>query len=337
MRGIFVLLLTASSGFAAADVINLVNSDRISGELVQLVDGQLTFHSELIGVVEIDWNDVAFLQTERAVRIAIKEGDEIVATIWSSGLYGLKVGVEGKELIVPMGELVGINLPEPVASPTKWEGALSSSLGVTQSNRDAQNFNLDFDIARERATDRLTAKAAYAFSNQSLSGGGSETTVDSWYARSQYDVIVSDKFFWYGGLRFDRDRVADLDLRTVVGAGAGLTLWNNKTSAFRTTFGLSFLQESFTAGQQNNTVALQIGTGLKHEFNSWLTVLHDTSYYPNPSDFGDFFLSSELVLRSTLASNMFAEFKFVFDYDATPAPGAQKDNYRYTMGVGMRF
>ena len=35
--------------------------------------------------------------------------------------------------------------------------------------------------------------------------------------------------------------------------------------------------------------------------------------------------------------DMFAEFKFVFDYDSTPAPGAQKDNYRYTMGVGMRF
>ncbi len=337
MRTLYLVLLLTSSGLVFADRLTLVNGDRVTGELIELVDGKLVFESPVMGTLKLDWADVSSLETEEPVRIALASGEEIGARILSGGPSGLNIQVGDRVERLTSLELRGLNLPRPAVLPTIWKGALSSSLRLVDSNRDAKNFNLDFDIARERATDRLTAKAAYAFASQSVSGGGSETTVDSWFARGQYDVIINEKFFWLGNLRLDRDRVSDLDLRTAIGAGAGYTFWNKETSAFRTTFGLSYLREAFTVGGGNNTVVLQIGTGLRHEFNSRLTVLHDTSYFPNPGDLGDFFLSSELVLRSALASNMFGEIKFVFDYDATPAPGAQKGNYRYTMGVGMRF
>ena len=337
MRSLYLVLLLLSPAFVFADRLTLVNGDRITGELIELVDGKLVFKSPVMGTLRLDWEDVSSLETDEVVRIALTNGEELKALIMGSGPDGLHVLADGRETWIKMEDFVGLNQPVSKPAPTTWEGALSSSLSVVDSSRDAKNFNLDFDIARERATDRLTAKAAYAFASQSVSGGGSETTVDSWFARGQYDVIINEKFFWLGSLRLDRDRVSDLDLRTAIGAGAGYTFWNKETSAFRTTFGLSYLREAFTVGQGNNTVVLQIGTGLRHEFNSRLTVLHDTSYFPNPGDLGDFFLSSELVLRSALASNMFGEIKFVFDYDATPAPGAQKGNYRYTMGVGMRF
>ncbi|MCH8978065.1 MAG: DUF481 domain-containing protein [Armatimonadetes bacterium] len=337
MRFLSLVLLLTSPAFVFADRLTLVNGDRITGELVELVDGRLVFKSPVMGTLMLDWEDVSSLETDEVVRIALTNGEELKALIVGSGPYGLHVLADGRETWIKMQDFVGLNQPVSKPAPTTWEGALSSSLSVVDSNRDAQNFNLDFDITRERATDRLTAKAAYAFASQSVSGGGNETTVDSWFTRGQYDVIISEKFFWLGSLRLDRDRVSHLDLRTAIGAGAGYTFWNKETSAFRTTFGLSYLREAFTVGGGNNTVVLQIGTGLRHEFSSRLTVLHDTSYFPNPGDLGDFFLSSELVLRSALASNMFGEIKFVFDYDATPAPGAQKGNYRYTMGVGMRF
>ncbi|MCH7944802.1 MAG: DUF481 domain-containing protein [Armatimonadetes bacterium] len=337
MRSLYLVLLLLSPVFVFADRLTLVNGDRITGELIELVDGKLVFKSPVMGTLMLDWKDVSSLETDEVVRIALTNGEELKAVIIGGGPYGLHVLADGRETWIKMEDFVGLNQPVSKPAPTIWAGALSSSLSVVDSNRDAQNFNLDFDITRERATDRLTAKAAYAFANQSVSGGGSQTTVDSWFARGEYDVIINEKFFWQGSLRLDRDRVSDLDLRTAIGAGAGYTFWNKETSAFRTTFGLSYLREAFTVGSGNNTVVLQVGTGLRHEFNSRLTVLHDTSYFPNPGDFGDFFLSSELVLRSALASNMFGEIKFVFDYDATPAPGAQKGNYRYTMGVGMRF
>ena len=42
-------------------------------------------------------------------------------------------------------------------------------------------------------------------------------------------------------------------------------------------------------------------------------------------------------LRATIIQNFFAEFKFEFRYDSTPAIGARKEDLRYLVGVGWSF
>jgi len=42
-------------------------------------------------------------------------------------------------------------------------------------------------------------------------------------------------------------------------------------------------------------------------------------------------------MRVTLTDSFFAEFKFEWQHDSTPAPGAVDDDLRYLLGVGWMF
>ena len=52
---------------------------------------------------------------------------------------------------------------------------------------------------------------------------------------------------------------------------------------------------------------------------------------------GDFNLNADLGLRAQLTEKMFGEFKVEWRHDASPAPGADENDLRYTIGVGWKF
>jgi hypothetical protein len=65
--------------------------------------------------------------------------------------------------------------------------------------------------------------------------------------------------------------------------------------------------------------------------------LHDLTYFPAFEDFSDFFLTSTAEVRTNLTKTMFANFKVIFNYDATPALDREKTDVKYLLGVGMNF
>ena len=332
---VFALLISA---LALSDEIRFANGDRLSGEFIRMENGDVFFETALFGVAKLPWEDVSSLEVESPV-LVVTEDTEFFGRVITSGSGGLELLVNGNPHRIPWAAITAINPSAPKPGPApRWKGVLSSNLGISRSNRDAQNFNLNLELERDGVQDRVAIDAAYDTARQSDSLGGSlKTTRDSWFAQGQYDYMVSEKFFWYGELRFDRDRIASLDLRTVVGAGGGYTFFDTETDKLRASVGVSYLTEDFSGAGDSEYVAATFGTLYRKRLTKGIRLAHDFSYYPNPDDLADYFLSSELALRSALSETLFAEFKFVFDYDATPAPGSRSENYRYTMGIGLRF
>ena len=65
--------------------------------------------------------------------------------------------------------------------------------------------------------------------------------------------------------------------------------------------------------------------------------LHDLTYYPALSKFSDYYLTTTAELRASLTKSMFANFKVIFNYDATPAAGRSSTDVKYIFGAGMTF
>ena len=64
---------------------------------------------------------------------------------------------------------------------------------------------------------------------------------------------------------------------------------------------------------------------------------HDLEIFPAFSDPSDFFLTTQFGARTKLSKSIFAEAKFVIDYDSTPAAGADKTDYTWLFGAGVTF
>jgi len=336
MRPLFLFAAFACVRLAMADVLTLDNGDRWTGKVESMAGGSLVFVSDLAGKVKIDAKRITNIQTEAPVTVVLPNGERVLATIL--GVENGQLRLEGRETEIRWLSVDSINPPEPKAPPSpKWEGSLTSNFGLTRSDREAQNFDLNFDAKLKKDRHAYQTRGSYFNARQSDSDGELQTTRDSWYARGQYDFFVKDRRFYYANLRFDHDAVKDLDLRTVVGAGAGFTLVKTEKTDYRIELGGSFVDERYAGGDRAETFGIQFGSGLIHRVNGSVTIGHDLTFIADPSQLDDYLLVSDFSLRSALNRAMFSELRFVFDYDPIPRAGSRKDNYRYIMGLGFRF
>jgi putative salt-induced outer membrane protein YdiY len=138
--------------------------------------------------------------------------------------------------------------------------------------------------------------------------------------------------------RYERDAVADLDRRVVVGGGAGYQWIETDVTSFSTGFGLASLYENFdNQTDSNSELSLQAGYNFDRRLRGNLRFLHDLTYYPSLDKFSDYYLTSTAELRATLTKTMFANFKVIFNYDASPALDQGSTDVKYLLGVGINF
>ncbi len=220
----------------------------------------------------------------------------------------------------------------------RWTGSAALNLSAIQSTRDSQFLSLSINAVNKGEKDKISAKAFYSFARQSPLGGGDlETTEDRYSLEGQYDYTIRDQTFWFAAARFDHDAVNDLDLRTIVTGGLGYMIIDREDTAWQVTGGISYRNEQYDGEPESSEVGLSVGSNYQRLLSRNLNLTHDLRFIPAFSDFGDYFLVSDLGLVTSLSERFSAEFRFIFDYDSTPATGAQKDNYKYFLGLGYKF
>ena len=69
-------------------------------------------------------------------------------------------------------------------------------------------------------------------------------------------------------------------------------------------------------------VSLKLAYHLTAKFNDAVSLFHDLSYYPSIEDGSVFIVNTDLGIRAAMSKHFFTEFKFILDYDSTPAIGA---------------
>src|ERR1700760_1046493 len=71
---IFAFLMAAGNLFAAddkpqPDVIVFTNGDQLSGKFVQAIGDKVTFHSDIVGDIEIEWSKIKELRTGQKMAV----------------------------------------------------------------------------------------------------------------------------------------------------------------------------------------------------------------------------------------------------------------------------
>ena len=336
---ICLLSLTFMTVPVLADQVHLTNGDILSGTIVKLVDGQMTFNSDLIGETVIPLDHIQTLSSDAPVELHLSDG-----TILNRQLrpaegrrFAFQSGdtVIGQELFIA--NIVSIN---PPAKPTpKWTGQLSAGLTSTHGNTKAENQNLSFRAKKRTDIDRITVNADYVRGRQEdPSTGMTNTTEDWWRTKAKYDYFINSKWYTYVDGRYERDAVAQLERRMVIGGGGGLQIIDTDRTQLSSELGLASLYEKFNNQTSSNSeISLQAGYELEHTISEGLQLFHDLTYYPSIEKFADYYLTTTAELRANFTARMFANVRAIFNYDATPAIGQGGTDIKYILGVGLDF
>jgi len=331
-----VMLLAVSAG---ADEIYLKNGDRLSGTIVRLTDGKLVLKSDAAGEVTVNQADIQSFSSSAPVEVHLKDGAVLNQNVQVAepGQFAIETGTTLRAQTFQLTDLVSIN---PPAKPKpKWAGSISAGFTATSGNTSTQAINASVSMARRSEKDRTTASADYAKGKQDDPDTGEEkTTEDWWRGKAQYDYFFSKKFFGFINGSYEKDSIAELDRRVVVGGGGGYQWIESERTNFSTSVGLASLYEKFdNETDSNSELSAQAGYNLDHQLNKSVKFLHDLTYYPALDKVSDYYLTTTAELRASLTKTMFANFKTIFNYDATPAAGRSSTDVKYIFGIGMTF
>jgi putative salt-induced outer membrane protein YdiY len=322
-----------------ADQVMLKNGDRVTGKIVSLGDGALVLKSDQVGQVTIAMKDIATFTSDSPLEIHLKDGTVLKQPVLAAdpNQFAIAQGPALRPQTFSLGDVTTIN-PPPKPQP-KWTGSISGAVSSTHGNTKAEAVSAGVSVARRSEKDRTTAGADYGTSEQrDRNTGQDNTTEDWWRARAQYDYFFTKKFFGFGNFRYERDAIAELDRRVVVGGGGGYQWLETDKTKFSTGLGLASLYEKFdNATDSNSEISLQAGYNLDHRISEGLRFVHDLTYFPSLEQFSDYYLTTTGELRASLTKSMFANLKVIFNYDESPATGRGSTDVKYLLGIGMNF
>ena len=332
--GLACLALVAQA--AGADELVLKNGDRLTGKVVHLVGGKMAFKSDKAGDVTVNLADIQTFSSDEPVTVNLKDGTTFQQKILSAeaGLFAVAGTEDLKTQQFSVADIVSINKPIP-----KWTGEVSVGITSTHGNTKTETISASANATKRTENDRTAVSADYAKGTQRDPDTGEDVTIEDWWrARGKYDYFFSKKGYGYLDVRYEKDAVAELDRRVIVGVGGGYQWIESDDMNFSTEFGLASLYEKFdNQTDSNSELSLQLGYNFDKKLRKNIKFTHDLTYYPAIDKISDYYMTTTAGLRADFTEKLFLTLKAIFNYDATPAIGRGSTDTKYFLGLGYRF
>ena len=334
-----LMLVMVCGQTACADELIFTNGDSLQGKIQQLVEGKVIFESEVAGIITVDFSKIATFKTDEAVEVHLTDGTifEQVILESGSGLFAVKGDEVLKRQEFGLDKIMSIN-PPPKPKP-KWTGDISAGLTSSHGNTVTDTRNISANLTKRTEKDRTLLSGYYIKGEQKSPDTGEKTTTeDEWWLRSKYDYFLTKKFYVYGEGRYERDAIAELDRRVILGGGGGYQWIESDELNFSTEAGLASLYEKFdNQTESNSEVSAQLGYHFDKKLHEKIKFINDLAYYPSLEKVSDYFLTTAAEIRASVTEQVFTNFRVIFDYDTTPAQGKGSTDVKYIFGAGVSF
>jgi len=348
--GLLAGFLFIAAGRAPADVVMLSDGTRLVGRIESMNEERLIVHTTFAGRVKIDPALVTSVQTDETVHVALTSGDRLVGPMETTPdgqtamvhtqMGGIPIEMQKVVAIWPPGgrspeqraaekEIAEVQ-KDAEARIGKWSATLEAGLFYTEGNSEQFNARGRLDVARKSSVDELRFWAGGEFAEQSDIRNTAEAR-----AGAYYEHLIGDKWFLYGSNEAEFDEFENLDLRYTLTVGAGYYWWKQEKKELKTRAGASFLHESFMDGFTRDSAQGELAVDLRWDLNSWLQVVHNTTWYPTFEELRDYRLVSDSAFLLPLASSDIWKLKLGarYEYDPIPNPGFERLDQTYYANV----
>ncbi|MEN8128412.1 MAG: DUF481 domain-containing protein [Planctomycetota bacterium] len=335
--GVICAVVLAVSTSAMGGQVYLKNGDQLTGTITTMADGKITIETALAGTVEVAMENVQTIRSDEPLELHLKD-ETVVKQPVKKGADGM-IKVAGGGVIesqtVALADITTINPPKP--EPPRWKGDISASATYESGNTNSKSYGFNANLSKRTEKDRTTLKAELV--NEEEEVDGIDTTTDDWWKFSgKYDYFLNEKTYVFGQGIYESDKIAELDRRVILGGGAGRQWIEKETQNFSTEIGLASVYERYNTETDSDTkMSLLLGYHYDQQFNKTFSFIHDLTYFPSTEDFSDYLITSSAELRAKINGHLFANFRVLFDYDATPAAGEGSTDTKYIFGIGVNF
>lgn len=323
------LLLACWAAPCPADEVLLRNGDRLTGTIVTMEEGTLTFSTPHSGEVKIRWSEIGQLSADTPIRVQLKK--EVEEPDWTDLLYkryttvsAARIGVDGP---IALDDVMAINPPPPI----RYQGTLNVGGNRTSGNTNTQAVNVSTRWTVRSDRHRVLAEGKYNYGEVNR-----QVTVRNTLASLKYDLFLSRKIFANAEGLLEKDTFQNLTSRTTMGAGFGYQLFDTPRATVSAVAGLAHVSEHYTNAPSVETPSTR--WSLRTEF---VLIPDRVRFFHKHEGFVDFGertalrLFADQGLRITLIGNLSFNVEYDLRYNGAPAPGRKRTDEAVIFGIGF--
>ena len=142
LRILLSCLLLSLSCSAFADTVWLNNGDRLTGEILLLDGGKLSFKTKYAGRVLIDWKDIDTLSADKPLMLRRTGRDSESSERLRAAGVGMVRVVNGHERVVALADIDRLVPPRPLLEDRVWEGNLDAKLDMERNQDRTDEWKL---------------------------------------------------------------------------------------------------------------------------------------------------------------------------------------------------
>jgi hypothetical protein len=337
------LILLFSAGALWADQVTLRNGDRVTGAIVKKDGATLTIASVHFGTVTLPWDQVETFSTDIPAYVEAA-GETVVATLNVSGGQVAITSLNGTRSVA-LADVVAIRSNaeqdsyERLQDPAwfdLWAGGANLGWAGTAGNARTQSFTFGSTAARVTLSDR-TSLYFNAVSASSLVAGVNSSTARAVRGGWAYNRNIRPRVFLNLFNDYEYDRFQSLDLRFVLGAGAGYHAIEGEHTRLDLLAGGSYNRERFSTPLTRNSAEFYWGDEFDHKLNSIVTLFQSYRMFNSLTDTPDFRVNFDFGATTRLAQWLTWNVTVSDRYLRNPAAGRLRNDVLYSTGLGITF
>jgi len=210
--------------------------------------------------------------------------------------------------------------PPPDPPPPVLQGSFSAGLALTTGNTDTSSFNLGFNMVYDPKTHSLFK--ADAFYLRSTNDG--EATTDKAGANLRYEYKLTERFFAFAQLGYQRDVFKNITYLITPMLGAGYYVVKEKTLELTVDASIGGAFEKDSGFDATSSGAFALGQGFVWKISPTTTFTEKATGLWKTDDTSDCFYHFELGLAASLVKNFELKVSYLVDYKNLPNPPTLK-------------
>lgn len=333
---VFVVVLGPTAANAAkTDIVGLVNGDEVTGEIKSLDFGSLSYKTDSMGTVTIDWEDVVGLTSDQNLQVELVNGTKYFGQLLAAKEDGeIRIKTASSDVSYAVSQIVRMTPIDPDESfLEKLDG--SFSLGYQgQKSSEVNTSAIAADITYRERKYLVGLRLNSTVTNQSNEPSSSDQSIDMNFQSFRRNLWFSD---WFAG--WERNDELGIQARLSAGVAWGRYIVQTNSNEFSLTGGAQASREAYVGEDPNETVYEgRVEVRYLHRRSDPKTTFNFTSQvYPSLSEMGEYRAESDLSLNWEFIEDMFLGFGLNYSYTSDPPTGAAKSDYAVTTSLGYSF
>lgn len=223
--------------------------------------------------------------------------------------------------------------------PKGWTGSVTAGATITDGNSESRAVNATGNLEYRRVKDRFTFGFLWLF------GQNANNALDQWIITDrrtvgwgQYDYFFSEKTYAFTKAQLEYDLQAGLDLRQTYSAGLGRQIKETETYKLSGELGVAWVDQDFvTDVDDTQFLAARAAYAVDWTINETWSFGQNGEIFPSLEDSDDVYAKLNTRLKAAWGENMFGQLQWLYDWNNSPATGAERVDNQYLLSVGWKF